>query len=109
MYSYLCTREIRNDMENLLVELCEEQVYTYIRPTDVKLQKKQRKVESEVSDLRTKLSSATLSKNIVLSNREIRLLRFLFIFFLTRELLFCIFISYQLVVVHYFDIKYKIA
>jgi exonuclease 3'-5' domain-containing protein 1 len=46
-----------------------------IRPNDVKLKKKQRKINTEVFDLKQKLQTA--SKNIVLSNREIRLLRYL--------------------------------
>lgn len=46
-----------------------------IRPNDVKLKKKQRKINTEVFDLKQKLQST--SKNIVLSNREIRLLRYL--------------------------------
>lgn len=44
-----------------------------IRPVDVKMRKKQRKVRSEIQDLKVKLKGA--SKNVVLSNREIRLLR----------------------------------
>lgn len=46
-----------------------------IRPNDVKLKKKQRKINTEVFDLKAKLQST--NKNIVLSNREIRLLRYL--------------------------------
>ena len=46
-----------------------------IRPNDVKLRKKQRKISTEVHDLKQKLQST--SKSIVLSNREIRLLRYL--------------------------------
>lgn len=46
-----------------------------IRPKEVKTCKKQRKISTEVSDLKLKLSQT--SKNIVLSNREIRLLRYL--------------------------------
>lgn len=46
-----------------------------IRPNDVKLKKKQRKINTEVFDLKTKLQSS--NKNVVLSNREIRLLRYL--------------------------------
>lgn len=44
-----------------------------IRPVEVKLRKKQRKINTEVADLKVKL--AQCNKNIVLSNREIRLLR----------------------------------
>uniref|UniRef100_A0A1B6CQF4 3'-5' exonuclease domain-containing protein n=2 Tax=Clastoptera arizonana TaxID=38151 RepID=A0A1B6CQF4_9HEMI len=70
-------KQIHQDLEPLLWELCEEQVYMHIRPGEVKQRKKQRKVESEVSDLRSKLSSCAQSgRNIVLSNREIRLLRY---------------------------------
>lgn len=46
-----------------------------IRPNDVKLKKKQRKINTEILDLKQKLQSA--SKSVVLSNREIRLLRYL--------------------------------
>ena len=46
----------------------------YIQADEVKNRKKQRKVETEVADLRLKLATVQ-SKNIVLSNREIRLLR----------------------------------
>lgn len=46
-----------------------------IRPVEVKLRKKQRKINTEVADLKVKL--AQCNKNIVLSNREIRLLRYL--------------------------------
>ncbi|XP_071450469.1 egalitarian protein homolog [Hetaerina americana] len=67
----------------LLQELCEEQILMNIRPLEVKQRKKQRKVEAEVADLRLKLDtssampSALSSSVIVLSNREIRLLRYL--------------------------------
>lgn len=67
---------IRPEYEHLLQELCEEQVFMHIRPNDVKQRKKQRKVETEVADLRYKLANMQ-SKSIVLSNREIRLLRYL--------------------------------
>jgi hypothetical protein len=48
----------------------------HIKPGDVKQRKKQRKVETELADLRGKLSSNTNRTSIVLSNREIRLLRY---------------------------------
>lgn len=49
----------------------------YIKPDEVKQRKKQRKIENELSDLQIKLAaSSNSSRNIVLSNREIRLLRF---------------------------------
>ncbi|XP_075228845.1 egl_like_exo domain-containing protein isoform X2 [Lycorma delicatula] len=71
-------KQVKPELKPLLAELCEEQVYIHIRPDEVKQRKKQRKVESEVSDLRAKLAaSAQTGRNIVLSNREIRLLRYL--------------------------------
>lgn len=74
--NYIVYRQIQPEFLSLLNELCEEQVYMHIRPTEVKQRKKQRKVESEVGDLRSKLSSSSQTgRNIVLSNREIRLLR----------------------------------
>lgn len=48
----------------------------HIKPAEVKARKKQRKVETEVADLKKRMEEAT-TKNIVLSNREIRLLRYL--------------------------------
>lgn len=48
---------------------------TYIHPEEVKSSKKQRKVDMEVLDLKQKLNGAH-SKQVVLSNREIRLLRY---------------------------------
>uniref|UniRef100_A0A182N861 3'-5' exonuclease domain-containing protein n=1 Tax=Anopheles dirus TaxID=7168 RepID=A0A182N861_9DIPT len=66
---------IRPEYRELLSELCTEQILMLIRPVDVKMRKKQRKVRSEIQDLKVKLKSA--SKNIVLSNREIRLLRYM--------------------------------
>lgn len=71
------TRLIKPEYESLLKELCEEQVFMHIKPGDVKQRKKQRKVETELADLRGKLSASTNKTNIVLSNREIRLLRYL--------------------------------
>lgn len=44
-----------------------------IQPEEVKTKKRQRKIETEVSELRMKLSQA--AKSVVLSNREVRLLR----------------------------------
>lgn len=44
-----------------------------ISPDAVKLKKRQRKTETEVAELRVKLAQP--AKSIVLSNREVRLLR----------------------------------
>merc|ERR1719342_104781 len=68
--------QIKPEFCNLFKELCEEQVLLYIQGDEVKNRKKQRKVETEVADLRLKLATIQ-SKNIVLSNREIRLLRYI--------------------------------
>jgi len=68
--------EIKPEFGNLFLSLCEEQSLMYIQPEDVKERKRQRKVETEVTDLKLKLKTAQ-GKNIVLSNREIRLLRYL--------------------------------
>ncbi|XP_015178535.1 PREDICTED: uncharacterized protein LOC107067479 [Polistes dominula] len=74
---YLSTsRLIKPEFQSLFKELCEEQVLMHIKPLEVKARKKQRKVETEVADLKRKMEEATY-KNIVLSNREIRLLRYL--------------------------------
>jgi len=67
--------QIKPEFGNLFRDLCGEQVLLYIEAEEVKNRKKQRKVETEVADLRLKLATVQ-SKNIVLSNREIRLLRY---------------------------------
>lgn len=67
---------IKPEVQALYNELCEEQIQMHIKPTEVRARKKQRKVETEVADLKKRMEEAT-TKNIVLSNREIRLLRYL--------------------------------
>lgn len=47
----------------------------HINPDAVKLKKRQRKTETEVAELRVKLAQA--SRSVVLSNREVRLLRYI--------------------------------
>uniref|UniRef100_A0A8D8ZLK3 Exonuclease 3'-5' domain-containing protein 1 n=1 Tax=Cacopsylla melanoneura TaxID=428564 RepID=A0A8D8ZLK3_9HEMI len=70
--------QIKPEYGPLLVELSEEQVYMHIKPNEVRQRKKQRKIDNEVTDLKLKLSACTQNgRNIVLSNREIRLLRYL--------------------------------
>jgi exonuclease 3'-5' domain-containing protein 1 len=66
---------MKEENMNLFSELCTEQIYMLIRQNDVKMKKKQRKINTEVCDLKQKLQSS--NKNVVLSNREIRLLRYL--------------------------------
>lgn len=70
------SRLIKPEVQGLFNELCEEQIQLHIKPAEVKTRKKQRKVETEVADLKKRMEEAT-TKNIVLSNREIRLLRYL--------------------------------
>lgn len=74
LYSTMAN-SIKPEFRSLLSDLCTEQILMQLRPADVKMRKKHRKVATEVADLKVKLSQSL--KNIVLSNREIRLLRFL--------------------------------
>ena len=60
-------------MIDLFIELCEEQVYWHIWPLEVKETKRRRKIETEIEELKARL--ANTKKTMVLSNREIRLLR----------------------------------
>ncbi|XP_065370566.1 uncharacterized protein egl [Calliphora vicina] len=69
------TRQIKPENLLLFSELCTEQILMHIKPNEVKIRKKQRKISTEVSDLKNKL--AQTNKSIVLSNREIRLLRYM--------------------------------
>ena len=61
------------DMLPLLMLLNREQVLTFIQPNDVMLAKKARKIDCEIFDLRAKLKM--VQAKIVLSNREIKLLK----------------------------------
>ncbi|XP_075169853.1 egl_like_exo domain-containing protein [Haematobia irritans] len=69
------SRQIKPENLQLFSELCTEQILMHIKPNEVKIRKKQRKISTEVSDLKHKL--AQTNKSIVLSNREIRLLRYM--------------------------------
>ncbi|KAJ8954246.1 hypothetical protein NQ318_005842 [Aromia moschata] len=68
-------RAIKEENRGLMLELCEEQIFMHINPDQVKLKKRQRKTETEVAELRVKLAQVT--KSVVLSNREVRLLRYI--------------------------------
>ncbi|XP_017472530.1 PREDICTED: uncharacterized protein LOC108363624 [Rhagoletis zephyria] len=68
-------RQIKPENRQLFSELCTEQILIQIKPNEVKTRKKQRKVTTEVTDLKQKLEQS--NKSIVLSNREIRLLRYM--------------------------------
>lgn len=74
IYAYM-SANINLENQQLFEELSNEQVFMHIQPTEVKLRKRQRKINTEVGELKLKLAEST--KNIVLSNREIRLLRYL--------------------------------
>ncbi|KAL3270732.1 hypothetical protein HHI36_021257 [Cryptolaemus montrouzieri] len=74
IYYPMC-KAIKEENRELFLELCHEQIFLNITPEEVKLKKRQRKTEKEVAQLRSKL--ATASKSVVLSNREVRLLRFI--------------------------------
>ncbi|KAK7077852.1 hypothetical protein SK128_007053 [Halocaridina rubra] len=69
-------RQLDPGLMPLFEDLCREQVEALIQPDEVKQKKKQRKIETEVAELKTKLAT-TQARAIVLSNREIRLLRYL--------------------------------
>jgi len=65
---------IKSEYYSLLEQLNKEAIMSKILPNEVKASKKLRKVDMEVIDLKQKLYNAD-SKTIILSNREIRLLR----------------------------------
>lgn len=69
------SRNIKLENRALMLELCDEQIFMHIDPDTVKTKKRQRKTETEVAELRKKLAQAT--KSVVLSNREVRLLRYM--------------------------------
>lgn len=70
------TAQIHPSNIKLLEELCEEQAFLYIVPDNVQKRKHQRKIDNELQVLKEKLSTDN-GKNVVLSNRELRLLRHL--------------------------------
>ncbi|XP_072381573.1 uncharacterized protein egl [Diabrotica undecimpunctata] len=72
---YHMSKTIKGENRGLMLELCEEQIQMHIYPDGVKIKKRQRKTETEVAELRLKLAQAT--KSVVLSNREVRLLRYI--------------------------------
>lgn len=68
------SKAIRSEYLPLLKQLNYEAIMAKIDPEHIKQLKKQRKLDMEVTDLKLKLFN-TEAKQIVLSNREIRLLR----------------------------------
>jgi len=69
-------RLIQPSSLTLFESLCEEQLKLHVNPEVIKERKSQRKIELEVADIREKLDAAGNGKSVVLTNREIRLLRF---------------------------------
>uniref|UniRef100_T1JWN7 3'-5' exonuclease domain-containing protein n=1 Tax=Tetranychus urticae TaxID=32264 RepID=T1JWN7_TETUR len=69
-------KSIKPEYLELLAQLNKEAVLSKIKPEEVKTSKKLRKIDMEVTDLKQKLYN-TESKQVILSNREIRLLRFI--------------------------------
>lgn len=74
LFGYISSA-IAVEFQQLFEDVCSEQIFMHIQPTEVRLRKRQRKINTEVYELRQKLSQC--SKNVVLSNREIRLLRYI--------------------------------
>ena len=66
--------QIRGEYKPLFNQLVYESIFSYIHTEEIKQLKRQRKFELEVTDLKLKLFNSD-KKKIVLSNREIRLLR----------------------------------
>lgn len=67
--------KIKPEYEPLFDQLNLEGVLARIKPEEIRSVKKERKIDLEVIDLKRKLYSDTTNCSIVLSNREIRLLR----------------------------------
>ncbi|XP_074598680.1 egl_like_exo domain-containing protein [Brevipalpus obovatus] len=70
------SKEVRPEYHELLEQLNKEAIMAKIKPDEVRNSKRSRKIDMEVTYLKQKLYS-TESKQVVLSNREIRLLRFI--------------------------------
>lgn len=74
-FSCFSFSQVHPSNSKLLKELCEEQAFLYIVPDNVQKRKHQRKIDNELQVLKDKLSVDN-GKNVVLSNRELRLLRY---------------------------------
>lgn len=66
--------QIKPQYEPLFKQLVHESIFAHINADEVKQSKRQRKFELELTDLKMKLLNSD-KKTIVLSNREVRLLR----------------------------------
>lgn len=67
-------KQIRPEYLPLLNQLNHEAIYSRINPDEIKQIRRQRKNDMEVTDLKQKLFNSD-TKKVILSNREIRLLR----------------------------------
>lgn len=90
--------QIRPEYEPLLKQLTHESIFAYIHTDEIKQIKRQRKFELELTDLKLKLFNND-KKKIVLSNREIRLLRCVYF------LLFSIIFLYLLLTFAFFHLQ----
>ena len=60
---------------DLFVELCFEQVNAHITPEEIKARRRLRKNEGDIKELQKKLDACTDLTRLVLSNREVRLIK----------------------------------
>lgn len=75
VYEAMRAQMLEDDANQLFRQLCAEQADAYVRVDQVKHSKKLRKIEAEVIELKRKMAATAGNKTVVLSNREIRLLR----------------------------------
>ncbi|KPM10685.1 Egalitarian-like protein [Sarcoptes scabiei] len=68
------SKQIRSEYQSLFKQLVYESIFAHINAKEIRQIKRQRKFELELADLKLKLFNSE-KKKIVLSNREIRLLR----------------------------------
>jgi hypothetical protein len=65
--------KLKNNIE-LFVDLCNENIMCHINADEIKSKRRMRKNNADLMELRAKLDSASPT-NLVLSNREMRLLK----------------------------------
>lgn len=66
--------QIKPENKSLLSVLCTEQILSYIYPDEVKRRKADRKASYDIDDLKQKIAQS--ASNVVLSNREMKHLRY---------------------------------
>ena len=59
----------------LFQELCFEQIHAHISPEEVKAKRRLRKNEGDIQELQAKLNGCGDLSRLVLSNREVRLIK----------------------------------